>query len=150
MHKLKEYMLKAASDPVKKEKLEEVACDAIEKLCRYCPELFWETAYKLHCIVYGPHFDEYLAEEAVASMRNVDGTMGEHWSMEQTDAIAVQHAIRHKADFYYVMNMLYSDYSEVLGNDAATYVKMAKAYMNDPDAPEGKTFNAWAARQIVK
>lgn len=145
MHKLKEYMLKAASDPVKKQELEEVACEAIEKLRKHCPELFWETAYKLHCIVYGPHFDECLAKQAVAKMRNVDGSSGAHWSYEQVASIASQHGIKEVADLYYTINMLYSDFAEVLGSDMGTYVKMAKAYMNDPDAEAGKVFRLWLA-----
>lgn len=150
MYKLKEYMSKVASEPIKRQELEEVICDAIEKLQKHCPEMFWETAYKLHCIVYGPHFDEYLAKKAVGKMKNVDGTLGEHWSMEQTNAIADQHDIEHKCDFYYVMNMLYSDFYNVLGNDAGTYARMSKAYMCDPDAPEGKPFEVWLAQHKAK
>ena len=94
----------------------------------------------------GPHFDEELAKKAVSAMRNVDGTTGEHWSMEKTNPLAEQNGIKEKADFYYTMNMLYSDFSDVLGSEASTYVKMAKAYMHDPDAPEGKVFDIWLAQ----
>ena len=146
MHKLKEYMLKADSDPAKKQELEEVACDAIEKLRKYCPDISWETAYKLHCIVYGPHFDEALAKKAVAEMKNVDGTRGAHWTYEDITALASQNGIKEVADLYYLMNMFYSDYKEVLGSDVGVYLKMAKAYMNDPDAPKGKAFRSWVAR----
>lgn len=93
-----------------------------------------------------PYFDEELAKKAVSAMRNVDGTTGEHWSMEKTNPLAEQNGIKEKADFYYTMNMLYSDFSDVLGSEASTYVKMAKAYMHDPDAPEGKVFDIWLAQ----
>lgn len=86
---------------------------------------------------------ENYRNTAVSKMKNVDGTIGEHWSMEQTNTIATQHGIDHKADFYYTINMLYSDFSKVLGSDSSTYVKLAKAYMLDPDADEGKVFNLW-------
>ena len=89
---------------------------------------------------------EELAKKAVSAMRNVDGTTGEHWSMEKTNPLAEQNGIKEKADFYYTMNMLYSDFSDVLGSEASTYVKMAKAYMHDPDAPEGKVFDIWLAQ----
>lgn len=150
MYKLKEYMSKVTSEPIKRQELEEVICDAIEKLQKHCPEMFWETAFKLHCIVYGPHFDEYLAKKAVGKMKNVDGTLGEHWPMEQTNAIADQHDIEHKCDFYYVMNMLYSDFYNVLGNEASTYARMSKAYMCDPDASEGKPFEIWFSQNRRK
>ena len=83
-------------------------------------------------------------------MKNVDGTVGEHWNMEQTDLIATQHGIKHKADFYYVINMLHSDFSKILGSDNSAYIKMAKAYVQDPDASEGKAFEIWASQAKVE
>lgn len=147
MHKYMEIMDLIASDLEKQEKLKKIVCDSIDRMKRYCPEEFYTTIYRIHCVAYGPHFDEHLAKKAVGRLRNVDGTVGEHWSMEQTDSIAKQEKIRHKADFYYVMNMLHSDYAEILGNDAATYVKLAKAYINDQDSPEGKPFILWLAQE---
>ena len=104
--------------------------------------------YKMHCAVYGPHFDECLAKKAVAKMKNVDGTHGEYWTYEQTSQLAEQQGIKHKADWYYVMNMLHSDYSEIYGNDINMYIRVAKAYMNDPDASEGKVLDVWLAQMI--
>lgn len=146
MHKYLEIMELVASDREKQEMLKEIVCDTIEKMKMYCPEEFYSTIYKIHCVAYGPHFDESLARKAVSRMKNVDGSIGEHWSMEQTDTIAKQEKINHKEDFYYVVNMLYSDFSEVLGSDASTYIKMAKAYINDPDASDGKPFKLWLAQ----
>ena len=60
------------------------------------------------------------------------------------------HDIKEKADFYYVMNMMHSDYADVLGSDVGTYVKMAKAYMEDPDAAEGKVFCTWLGQMRRK
>lgn len=150
MHKLKEYMTKVADDPIKKQELEDITCEVIDKLQKHCPEIFWNTAYKLHCVVYGPHFDECLARKVVAEMKNIDGTMGEHWTMEQTATIAEQQDVKHKCDFYYVMNMLYSDFSAVLGSDTGTYARLSKAYIYDPDAPEGKPFELWFAQYKAK
>ena len=44
------------------------------------------------------------------------------------------------------MNMLYSDFTGVVGNDANIYLKMAKAYIDDPDASEGKVYCLWKIR----
>jgi hypothetical protein len=44
------------------------------------------------------------------------------------------------------MNMLYSDYSEIYGSGINMYIRVAKAYMHDPDAPEGKVFDLWLAQ----
>lgn len=79
-------------------------------------------------------------------MKNVDGTCGEHWTYEQTSQLADQQGITQKTDWYYVMNMLYSDYSEIYGSDINMYIRVAKAYMRDPDAPEGKVFDLWLAQ----
>lgn len=92
------------------------------------------------------HFDEQLAKKAVAAMENVDGTNGEHWTLEDTTKIMEQNGIKaNKYDWYYLMNMLHSDYSKIWGDDVAQYVKFAKAYIEDPDAGEGKVFCLWKA-----
>ena len=146
MHKLKKYWEKVSADPVKIEEMEEIVCEALEEVLGRCTRLFWDTAYKLHYVAYGTHFDEHLAKKAVAGMKNVDGTCGEHWTYEQTRQLADQQVITQKADWYYVMNMLYSDYSEIYGSDINMYIRVAKAYMRDPDAPEGKVFDLWLAQ----
>ena len=46
------------------------------------------------------------------------------------------------------MNMLHSDFAEILGSDTNNYVRMAKAYINDPDASEGKVLDAWLAQML--
>lgn len=101
-----------------------------------CPDLYRKALADAHVKKYGYHFSDMLAKEAVSMMHNVDGSKGEHWSKEDTDSLAKD--IEHKADFYYLMNMFYSDYQGVLGNSPDLYAKMARAAMNDPDAPEGK------------
>lgn len=146
MLRFKEYWTAVAGNEEKENEMKEIICDAVEKIKMYCPEEFWATVYKLHCVAYGPHFDEKLAKMAVSKMRNVDGTTGEHWSMEQTNSLADQYGVKHKADWYYTMNMLYSDFSQVIGSDAGSYAKLAKAYMQDPDAHEGKAFKSWLAQ----
>lgn len=150
MHKLKKYWQHVEHDEAKILKMEEVACEALEKLRWSCPDIFCDTAYELHKIAYGAHFDEELAKMAVSKMKNVDGTHGAYWTYEQTSQLADQHGIECKGDFYYVMNMLHSDFVEVLGNDTSNYVRMAKAYMCDPDAAESKVFDLWIAGMRAK
>lgn len=79
-------------------------------------------------------------------MKNVDGTAGEHWTLEETTRVMDQNGIKaNKYDWYYLLNMLHSDYSHLWGEDVAQYVKFAKAYINDPDAGTGKVFYLWRA-----
>lgn len=142
LHNLEHYYHKAKADDALMKCFIDVLEDA---LCGLEEEEKLMVMAEIHEAVCGPHFDECLAKKAVAKMRNVDGTAGEHWTMEQTDAIAGQYGIHHKCDWYYVMNMLYSDFAKVLGSDANTYAKMAVAYINDPDAGEGKAFKLYLA-----
>ena len=46
------------------------------------------------------------------------------------------------------MNMLYSDFEGVLGDNADLYLKMACAYIYDPDADEGEVFRIWKSRYV--
>lgn len=150
MHKYVEYLEKIAGDREKEKELVEIISEALERIKKHCPDEFYGAMYKIHCLICGPHFDDRLAEKAVSHMKNVDGTHGEHWSMEQTNSLAAKHDIKEKADFYYVMNMMHSDYADVLGSDVGTYVKMAKAYMEDPDAADGKVFCTWLGQMRRK
>lgn len=141
MHKrFKHYLEEAQGSDVKEQELTDIVCDALDELRMHCPRLYWDTMYKMHCAVYGPHFDECLAKKAVAKMKNVDGTHGEYWTYEQTSQLAEQQGIKHKADWYYVMNMFFSDYYNVFGTDTSTYVKLSKAWFNDVDVCEGKAY----------
>lgn len=146
MHQYHRYWEAVKDDPEKTAKLIEISDEMHNKLKAHCPAAYYDMLTRMHCVVYGPHFDEHTVKMAVARMKNVDDTTGEHWTMEQTNSLAEQNGIRYKEDFYYVMNMMYSDYSKIIGNDVATYIKMAKAYMCDPDAPDGKAFIMWIAR----
>lgn len=140
------YWEAVKGNPEKMEKLTKIVDKMHDKLKKHCPSEYYDMLAEMHCAVYGPHFDEHTAKMAVADMHNVDGTEGEHWTMEQTNPIADQQGITNKCDFYYIMNMLWSDYYKVLGNDANLYIKMAKAYMEDPDGIEGKPFRMWLAQ----
>lgn len=43
----------------------------------------------------------------------------------------------HEADWHYVLNMIYSDYYKS-GRSDETYIGLAKDFLDDPDAPDGK------------
>lgn len=107
-------------------------------------EIYEEVVDKLYKECYGEHFSDWLAEKAVENFKNVDGTEGAHWTIEQIDDVIRQYGIKcvgfNRWDLYYVMNMLYSDYYNVLGSDTAIYVKLSKAWFEDPDVSEGKAY----------
>lgn len=87
--------------------------------------------------------DKETAERWVHSMRNSDGTEGEHWRLDQIKAIMSQKAIdRNPYELYAVMNAMYSDYGKALKKRGVTtadaYLDMAIAFLDDPDAVPNK------------
>lgn len=88
---------------------------------------------------HGPHFNDEHARKAVNKMENEDGTRGQHWSLEETTALANQYGIRldekiNKYDWYVALNMVYSDYYRVVvsmtgSNNTKYFVELAKAWM---------------------
>ena len=118
--------------------------DEFDELKRSMPELYREMEDKLYEHVNGPHFTERKYNCAVSKMVNEDGTTGPHWKIEDISAVAKQKDVSFNGDFNlydfaYVMNMMYSDYSNVVsGHDM--FVKMSLAFLNDKDAPKGKAY----------
>lgn len=89
--------------------------------------------YILSCIE-DNSFTMEEVQKAVSGMKNVDGTSGEHWTMEQTNSVYDSENLEYnKLDFYYILNMMYSDYSDVFGDDTKVYVRLAKNWLDDPD-----------------
>lgn len=91
---------------------------------------------------------EFSATDAkrwTAKMENEDGTIGPHWTMSQTDAVANVAGVHvDKLTFWACLNMMYSDYYGVAakyGLDRPEfYADLAKAFLMDKDAggPEEK------------
>lgn len=105
---------------------------------------FHTLEYKLHTMAYGEHLTEDMARHWVSKMENTDGSHGEHWTIEQTNQYAGRH---NHADFYAVLNMMYSDYYSPKF-DTTDYVHLANAWLDDKDVSEGKTLKYYM--NIVK
>lgn len=132
------------NDPSKADVLENVVSDMAKMLKHECPNEYKRAFMKMHNALYDGHFCEELAKKAVAGMDNADGTKGGRWTFEQTEALRNQFGLKCNAyDWYYVLNMMYSDYSKVLGSDQTMYVRMADAYLNDVDAPADKALEVY-------
>lgn len=83
----------------------------------------------------------YEAREWTAKLRNADGTQGEHWTMDQTKAVQKSNDIRcDEAEFYAVINALYSDFSKVMSSigitdkDVDFWCRFAQGWLRDEDA----------------
>lgn len=91
----------------------------------------------------GAPMTKEMAEEWTRSMRNEDGTKGPHWTMEQVKQVMAQKGIKYDlAEFYAILNAMYSDYCSVLKkhgvNNIDFYVDLAAAWLNDSDAVPNK------------
>lgn len=119
--------------------------DAIENdVCDvYCQ--MYESAY-------GKQLNKTLAEKLVRKMPVTDSSErsdGQKWSYEQTtdvgNKIGINWAEVPKCEWYFVMNMYYSDtydtakYAEKQ-NDAMYFAHLAKDWCYDEDAPADKTY----------
>lgn len=129
------------------EELEDIANK--DTLCRYDIEntkCLIESLNGLTCITSDDtreHISQSDAESWVSAMSNADGTRGAHWTREQTDQVAAQRGIQcDRTDLWAIMNMMYSDYCKVASkhsvDTAGFYADMAKAFIEDTDAVDGK------------
>jgi len=112
-------------------------------------EMYEDLEHELYVDVYGYHFNAWLLKCALDKMTNEDGTKGGHWTLEETNSVARQHGVEfihcNEYDWNYVMNMMYSDYYGSVSNETSTYVKLAKKFLQDKDAPEGKALKYYLA-----
>ena len=141
-----ESLLKQAS----REQLLTLMGDTLKKLEYQCPELYQEVDRKIHEMTdSNPHFtrDEY--DRAAAEMRNANGSRGPKWTLEQVNDYARRYGDRfdryNEYDLAYAMNSMYADYYGIVKDDPDIYYRMAKRFLDDPDAGEGKAWKYWRA-----
>lgn len=90
-------------------------------------------------------YDRLSVDDAIKwtqHMENADGTVGPHWTMEQTSVFADARGIDHdipRLAWGVTMNMMYSDYCDVAMefgvNRPEFYAALAKAFLLDKDGP---------------
>lgn len=139
------YLIKEATD----EQIRSFAMDALTMLKETNPETYETLELHLYKEIYGCHFNSWMLECAVEKLENEDGTTGAHWTVEQTNqvvkSVGGSFYDYNEFDWNYVMNMLYSDYYGLGNADATFYGKMAKKFLEDKDAPEGKALKYYLA-----
>lgn len=141
-----------------KQKMDELLClldEHFEEFEEMHKEEHWELVRDIHKIFCGAHFNEEFAMWQVSMMhhKGADGKIykGEHWSMEDTDAVMAKYKSMLPAgttpeDMYVSLNANYHDkctlfkkwfaeeYEEKIIEDAISF------YFLDEDAPEGKVW----------
>ena len=131
------------------EQLKSYLYDQFDRLKNSMPELYKEMECELYEHIYGMHFTPWKYDWAVSKLENRDNTIGAHWTVEQISDYAKSRGVPTSSyniyDFAYVMNIMYSDYYGSVPDNVDTYFKMAKAFLEDKDAPEGKAFRYYKA-----
>lgn len=101
------------------------------------PELVEYFLLKIDLLL-NPHFTKDTVKYAVSQMKNKDGSVGEHWSKEITDRVLESKSYEfNHCDWYYVLNMIYSDYYKP-GRSDEVYIELAYDFLSDKDAPKDK------------
>lgn len=115
----------------------ELLADEVDAFVACMHDKHREDVEKLLChidLILNPEFTRETAKYAVAHMKNKDGSTGEHWSHETTTNVMESHGYHfNPCDWYYVMNMVYSDYYKP-GRSDDTYIEMAHDFLDDKDA----------------
>lgn len=101
-----------------------------------------------------PHFTEELAQEAVSEMLNDDGTKGAHYDLDKVKELIKEFKVdlgeNNLYDYFYTVNMIYSDYSKVIGDKDKDIVDMANAFIFDEDGASGKAFRYWYSQKFLE
>ena len=107
------------------------------------------------------HLSKQEIMEWKRSMENADGTKGEHYRLEEIMPVAEKMGVKFEEfdekEFCLAVNMMYSDYCRAMKESVAlppdkelmTYIKLAKAWLEDEDAPEGSEKLALYYRCVI-
>ena len=139
MHKYNIDYIVEHGTPSQMEEMKEVFEDVVCDLKLFDHNSYIRAEYRLHCIAHGGHMGEKAAKCWVSNMKNKDGTIGQHWSWEQTEQVKRDKGLSFdSSDWYAVLNMIYSDYYHTK-LDTNMYIEMAKDWLTDGDVGGHKT-----------
>lgn len=135
--KIKSYIDKIVENNKEEdmEKLSEMLTEIIYKLKEPHYDKYKHYKMYLYELAYGKTISDEMREEIVERI-------GEHWTLAETETVRSKYGYSDilPNEFNVVMNMAYSDYSSVFGDNLDLYVKFSKAFIKDEDAKEGKVF----------
>lgn len=138
-------LIKRYIDKASEESMEMLTCKTdrfVEEVREHHPEMVEHFLMKVD-LALNPDFTKETAKYVVSKMKNKDGTSGEHWNYETTSRVLESKGYDFKpCDWYYVLNMIYSDYYKA-GRSDDTYIELAHDFMADADAPEHKAKKYW-------
>lgn len=142
--KIREYIEQIVANGNKEsmEELSEMLDEAIIKLKVYDEKCYEKYKMKLYELAYGKVLNEDMAKEWVESMKPQA-----KWTMQETNN-ALNGTGIDTLKGYVVMNMLYSDMSNVLGDGNTQesidkYIRATADWLNDEDVGQDKLYDYW-------
>lgn len=137
--KVREYIEKIGENRKVEDmqKLGDMLADIIYMMKESHHELYEKYKMKLYGMAYNYKFTRDFAEELVEDMK----PRAEIWDYDTTTQVKNKYGLNNISpeDFYLVINSLGNDYGDVISiEEVDTYVKMAKAWIDDKDSKENK------------
>ena len=150
--KVREYIDKIGENkkPEDMQKLGDMLAEIIYLMKESHHEEYEKYKMKLYEMAYGKVLTKEMAEHWVDDMKP-----RAKWDYDTTTSVKNQYGINDIDDisFYVVMNMLYSDMSNLLGDGETqesldNYIQATKDWLKDEDVESNKLYNYW--RYVVK
>lgn len=115
----------SSDDRAKMEELRTIYKETLDYIKATDLQKYREIECSLYEIVEGKKLNEEKAKRWVSEMKP-----SAKWSIEDVKGIKTDIPL---IDFYVLMNMMYTDYSDIFGEDIETYVKLSEAWYYDKD-----------------
>lgn len=150
--KIREYIDKIGEkkNPEDMEKLGDMLADIIYSTKESHPEIYNKYKMCLYEMAYGKMLTKEMAEEWVKDMKPMA-----KWDYDITTVVKQQRGINDIDDvsFYVVMNMLYSDMKNLLGDGETeeslnNYIQATIDWLKDEDIGKDKLYDYW--RYVAK
>ena len=116
--------------------LGKMIADFVAEVREEQPEKVEALLHKMSCYL-APFKCKARVLDIVSKFKNEDNTVGAHWDYDTVAKVAEAEGIEDINKFYYVLNMVYSDYYHSSFNDK-DYIRLAKQFCHDKDAPVDK------------
>ena len=116
------------------------------------PELYCILKCELWRAIYGPHFTEEFAREAIAKVAEAFGRNDVKYDMKEAEDLAVKYGMRPKdfnrADWFYAINVVRYMFLPHTGENPEAHVRLAYHWLQDKTLNHDKSF--WHYCQFVK
>jgi hypothetical protein len=119
----------SSNDKAKMDELKKIYEKTLDYIKATDLEKYREIECSLYELVEGKKLSESKAKTWVSNMKP-----SAKWTIEDVKSVKDSYGVDIPLyDFYVLMNMMYTDYSDILGDEVGKYVDLSKSWYNDPD-----------------